>query len=199
VTSDDPAVLANRWHQWTRRAQDHSFGLHSAGALILLPLSPEILCLGYDGDVYSIPHTNGWTETRREPDIHALNEHQFLNCRANIFVREAAHASIVDDSFALSESRRPSSRHLIRYAVLDHTEESYSRYRVVDPKEADKHEEAIIHSQVVHPIPSAWPRVVNWRTGGVVFTNGTGVGYVRRSGTGDGANSPPFWKERALR
>ncbi|CAN7715406.1 DUF4238 domain-containing protein [Variovorax sp. LjRoot175] len=32
VTSDDPAILANRWHQQTQRALGHSFGLHSAGA-----------------------------------------------------------------------------------------------------------------------------------------------------------------------
>ena len=197
VTSDDPAVLANRWQQQTHRTRGHSFGLHSAGALFLLPLSPEILCLGYDGDVYSLPHAGGWVETRKESDIHALNEHQFLNCRANIFVRDTTHSSIVHESFARAESRRPARRHLIYYAVLDRTEGEHSRYRVVDPEVAKEHQEAIIHSQVVHPIPSAWPHLVAWRPGGSVFTNGTGLGYVRRSGT-DRGDTQPFRKERAI-
>lgn len=198
VTSDDPAVLANRWQQQTKKAVGHSFGLHSAGALFLLPLNPEVLCLGYDGDVYSIPHKHGWVDARQESDIYALNEHQFLNCRANIFVQDDSHSSIVHEAFLLSESRRPKSRHKIHYAVLDRTEGEYSRYRVVDPKEADEHQEAIIHTQVVHPHPSSWPRVVAWRPGGFVFTNGTGLGYVRRGGTGR-VSTRPFRKEHLQR
>ena len=154
--------------------------------------------LGYDGDVYSIPHKHGWVDARQESDIYALNEHQFLNCRANIFVQDDSHSSIVHEAFLLSESRRPESRHKIHYAVLDRTEGEYSRYRVVDPKEADEHQEAIIHTQVVHPHPSSWPRVVAWRPGGFVFTNGTGLGYVRRGSTGR-VSTRPFRKEHLQR
>lgn len=195
-TSDDPAILANRWHQQTERTRDLSFGLHSAGAIFLLPLSPKVLCIGYDGDVYSIPHSRGWVETRLDADIHSLNEHQFLNCRANIFVREESHSVVVHDQFERSESKRPSSRYLINYAVLDHTAGEYSRYLVVDPKETREHERAIIHTQVIHPRPSGWPRLIAWRPSGFVFTNGTGVGYVRRGGTYR-ENTHPFRRERA--
>ena len=198
VTSDDPAILANRWHQQRQRCSGLAFGLHSAGALFFLPLSPEVLCLGYDGDVYTVPHNNGWIETRRESDVLAMNEHQFLNCRANIFVRDVSHSEAIHLGFARSESRRPRSRYQIHYAVLDRKEGEYSRYRVVDPKEMQEHQEAIIHSQAVHAIPSSWPCLLSWRPGGFVFTNGTGLGYVRRAGTTRGS-TPSFWKERALR
>lgn len=197
VTCDDPAVLSNRWHQQRQRSSGLSFGLHSAGALFFLPLSPELLCLGYDGDVYSVPHNEGWVEARRESDVQAFNEHQFLNCRANIFVRDASHSEAVHSQFVRSETRRPPSRYRIHYAVLDRKEGEYSRYRVVDPKEAQEHEEAIIHSQVIHPVPSSWPRLLTWRPGGFVFTNGTGLGYVRRAGTMR-ESTRSFWKERAL-
>lgn len=60
VTSDDPAVLANRWYVEDARTRTRSFGLQSAGALILLPLSPQVLFIGYDDDVYSISDGRGW-------------------------------------------------------------------------------------------------------------------------------------------
>jgi hypothetical protein len=197
VTSDDPAILANRWHQQKRGLSGFSFGLHSAGAIFFLPLSPEVLCLGYDGDVYTVPHNNGWVETRRESDALSVNEHQFLNCRANIFVRDVSQAEAVHLGFARSESRRPRSRYQIHYAVLDRKEGEYSRYRVVDPEEAPEHQEAIIHSQMVHAIPSSWPQLLSWRPSGFVFTNGTGLGYVRRPGPVR-SGTPSFRKERLL-
>lgn len=194
VTSDDPSILGNRWHQETRRARWRSFGMNSAGAILILPLSPRVLCLGYDGDVYSVPHTQGWVETRRESDIHALNELQFLNCRANIFVRDDVHSTVVHDAYLRCASRRTVGRHVVRYAVLDHSTQTHSRYRVVERKDVDRNQEALIHSQVVHPRPYAWPAVVHWRPGGSVFTNDTGLGYVRRSGI-NALSTNPFRRE----
>lgn len=43
VTSDDPAVLTNRWHLQNPRARGLAFGVRSGGAVMLLPLSPELL------------------------------------------------------------------------------------------------------------------------------------------------------------
>lgn len=42
ITSDDPAILTNRWHLDDERARHSSFGMRSSGALLLLPLSPKI-------------------------------------------------------------------------------------------------------------------------------------------------------------
>lgn len=196
VTSDDPAVLTNRWHLESAKARGHSFGLRSAGDILLLPLSPQILCLGYDGDVYSVPHKNGWAEVRRDADVEAFNQHQFLNCRANLFVHDFAHAKLVHESFLRAAPLRPEKRHLIHYAILDRSEGDYSRYRVVDRAEAGDNEEAMIHTQAVHARPASWPRQMSWRTKGIVFTNGTGVGYVRRAWT-NRHDTQPFRKEFA--
>lgn len=181
VTSDDPALLTNRWFLEDKRTRGASFGLRSAGNLLLLPLSPKVLCIGYDGDVYSIPHKRGWVDVRQEIDIQALNQHQFLNCRANIFVHDSAHARGVHDAFSSVALLRPNIRHKINYAVLDRHEGSLSRYRVVDRALASKHQEAVIHSQTVHANPISWPRQFQWRPKGNVYTNGIGLGYVRRS------------------
>ncbi len=181
ITSDDPAVLTNRWHLQDKRTRGLSFGLRSAGNLMLLPLSPKVLCLGCDGDVYSIPHNNGWVDVRHDADIQALNQHQYLNCRANIFVHDSAHAQEVHEAFSRVALLRPNARHAIHYAVIDRSEGEYTRYRVIDRSLAGNHQEALIHNQAVHTHPSAWPRQLQWRPKGMVFTNGTGVGYVRRA------------------
>ena len=196
ITSDDPAVLTNRWHLESARTKGRSFGLHSAGDILLLPVSPKILCIGFDGDVYSVPDRNGWTEVRRDADVEAFNQHQFLNCRANVFVQDSVSFQHVHESFLRAVPRRPESRHKLHYAVLDRREGGFASYRVVNCAEAGEHEEAMIHVQVMHARPVYWPRQISWRLNGFVFTNGTGVGYVRRGWT-DGVYEQPFHKEYA--
>jgi hypothetical protein len=127
ITSDDPAILTNRWHLEDRRTRGRSFGLHKAGAITLLPLTPRLLFLGYDGDVYSIPHNQGVVETKSERDIIAYNQHQFLNCRANIFVKEAEHADVVQNEYMDISSDRTKARHVIHYADRDKTEGDFIR------------------------------------------------------------------------
>ena len=165
---------------------------------MLLPLSPRVLFLGYDGDVYSVPKERGWTEVRRDEDIEAFNEHQFLNCRANVFVQSSAHAGLVHESFLRAAPRRPEARHRINYAVLDGKGDGYSRYRVVNPAEAGEHREAMIHCQVIHPKPASWPRLIAWRAKGFGFENGSGVGFVRRSVAEEHPEREPFRKVQVL-
>lgn len=179
ITSDDPAILTNRWHQQDKRALGHAFGLSSAGNIIMLPLSPDIVCVGYDGDVYSIPHKRGWVDATNVRDIFALNQHQLLNCRANIFIHNTSHFDDVLNLYNNIKDQRPTSRHVIHYAVKDIDEGGYTRYRVVKPP-YDKHKEALLHVQNIHPVPSEWPRQIRNRTKGAVYTNGTGIGYVRK-------------------
>jgi len=180
VTSDDPAVMTNRWYIEDRRNLGRSPGLGSAGALLLLPLCPRVLCLIYDGDVYSVPHTSGWVEVKREHDIQAFNQHQFLNCSANIYFRDWSNCQWIHDEFVVVRSLRPQARHRIHYAVYDRSEGGCDRFQVVDRAAASTDERAMIHSQTVIAKPSVWPRQVAWRTNGSAYTNDTGVGYIRR-------------------
>ena len=198
ITSDDPAVLTNKWWLTDNRTLGHSFGLHSAGAIILLPLSPKLLCLGYDGDVYSVPHDRGMVDVRREGDIAIFNQHQIVNCRANLFVQNAEHYRVVHEAFSEAARNRPRTHHIVTYAVRDRTEGEYTRYRVVDPGVREKHTEAIIHTRVIHPVPLSWPGQITRRSMGAVFTNGTGLGYVRYAATARPTQSP-FHKESAYR
>lgn len=197
ITSDDPAVLSNRWHLHNARETGRSFGLHSAGALLILPLSPTVLYLGYDGDVHSVPHHQGWVDLRDTADADSFNQHQYLNCRANLFVREPEHFdSTRRDYQAVSANRLP-VRHRINYAVLDETDGEYSRYVVVDRDKVGDHEKALIHTETLSASPTRWPRQLTWRSGAAVYSNDTGLGYVRRASTFQPSSSP-FKKVKAF-
>jgi hypothetical protein len=194
VTSDDPAVVANRWHKIDPRVRHKSPGLMSCGTTIFLPLSPRILCLAYDGDVYSVPHENGWTEVRKESELAALNEQQFLNAVANVYFRDWADSEWILSSYLAIQSRRLVTRFRVNYAVLDGSDGTHKRYRVVDRHDAEVHEEAIIHTESLTPTPSRWPSQLQWRARGSVFTNGTGAGYIRAPLTGLRSKGG-YWRE----
>jgi hypothetical protein len=162
--------------------------------ILIMPLSPEVAVIAYDRDVYSVPRRNGWVDFRRDSDVIALNEHQFLNCRANIFVRDSRHSTLVAECFNGAASHRLETRHAIHYAIRDHSEGGFTRYRVIDHAKASGEEEAIVHMQALSPQPTSWPLPLSWRRRGVVFYNGTGLGYVRR-GMSNRSYTPRLWKE----
>jgi len=196
VTSDDPAVLTNKWHFLDRRAPGSNFGLGSAGVIIFLPITPRILCVGFDPNVYSIPHRKGWVDVRNEREVNLFNGHQYLNSRANIFYQDKTSEDQILASFSLVKSSRPKERHKINYAILDKEVDGYKKYKVVNWREAQKHQEAIIHTEMINPAPSAWPRTIAWKRKGYVYTNGSGVGYIRESGV-NSATDHDFVKKSA--
>lgn len=195
ITSDNPAVLTNKWRLDHDRSPGHSFGMGSAGMLAILPLTPKLLFLGYDGDVYSIANECGVVEIKNRRDAIALNRHQFLQCVANVYVHDVAFAKDLINHYSDVESARPKERHVIHYAQIDRTVGNLTRYVVIPPVERDKTKEAIMHSQVIHPYPEMWPSQIRIRSNGSVYSNGTGMGYVRFSRTGI-ASTRDFWRER---
>jgi uncharacterized protein DUF4238 len=195
ITSDNPAVLTNKWRLDKDRDPGHSFGMGSAGMLALLPLTPKLLFLGYDGDVYSVPNARGIVEIGNTRDIIAFNRHQFLQCVANVYVHDANHEEALFRHYSDIESARPKVRHVFHYAQIDRKVGDHTRYVVVPSEERDKTKEAIVHSQVIHPHPGIWPSQIRVRQNGAVYSNGTGMGYIRLSQTFV-ASRRDFWRER---
>jgi len=195
VTSDNPAGLTNKWHLETDRVSGHSFGIGSAGMLAFLPLTPKLLFLGYDGDVYSVPNEKGIVEIKNARDVISLNQHQYLQCVANVYVHDAAYEETLIRHYSEIELARPKARHIVHYAELERIVGEHTRYVVVPPGERDKTKEAIMHSQAIHPNPKIWPSQIRIRHNGSVYTNGTGMGYVRLSRTLE-ASRREFWRER---
>lgn len=195
LTSDNPAVLTNSWQLENKKTRGSSFGMGSAGMLAILPLTPKLLILGYDGDVYSVPNECGVVEVRSTRDAIAFNRHQLLQCVANVYVHDATYGDALAKQFSEIETARPKSRHIVHYAEIDSTIGGHSRYVVIPPEKRDKTKEAIIHTQVIHPHPGIWPSQVKIRANGAVYTNGTGMGYVRASRAFT-TNGPDFKRER---
>lgn len=181
VTSDNPAVMANRWHFSDKRRRLASPGLDSAGMIGFLPLSPDTLCILYDQSVYSIISTGGLANIDRVDDIEALNIHQVLNCNRNIYFREWSELGVLVGLVARHKADRPPARHLLHHAILDHEENGVQTYRRVSADEARGHQTSMIHYESVTPRPALWPRFLRWRSGGYVFDSGTGQGFARRA------------------
>ena len=198
VTSDDPAVLANRWYLEDRRIAGRSFGLQSSGALSILPLTPRLCFIAYDGDVYNIPHQSGWLDARREADIRALNQFQLLNCFANIYLHDMQGARSLLEQHEAAMPRRIAERRRFHVAIRDVDVGDHTRYRVVSTDEAKvAQSDTLFHSETIHYRPTHWPAFINWRTPGAVYTNGTGLKYVRAMFAATIQSHRDFWREAA--
>jgi uncharacterized protein DUF4238 len=180
VTSDNPAVMTNRWYQQNSKARGRSGGAGSAGVLFLLPMTPKILCLVYDGDVYNIQNQGGWVTVKKDADVEALNEHQFLHGMANIYFPEWNDLAEIGRAAARTIPRRPAVRHEVSVAVLDQENAWGKRYRVIPRDELIRKGEALFHIREIPLRPTRWPAVIRWRPDPKVYSNGSGTGFVRR-------------------
>ncbi|UCI05143.1 DUF4238 domain-containing protein [Mesorhizobium sp. B1-1-8] len=193
LTSDDPAVLANRWHQ--QRVQDRSFGVSSAGALLFLPLTPTLLAVFLDGDVYQAEHVGGWISVSNPADILACNHQQILNCAANLYFGDRSSGIDVQTMAASVAQLRLPSRFDVVVAVADGGTATHSRYAVVEPKNVVEHDDVLVHVKAVRPIPPRWPSFVKFRNKPFVFTNDTGAGFRRRTTAISRLQNSPCWRK----
>ena len=198
VTSDDPAVMTNRWHLEDARARYKTPGLMASGLLFYLPLSPQVACVAYDGDMYSIPHNNGWTEAKHESDVLAFNELQSLNAVANLYFRDWTDRDWIARALQPVISRRNFPRHRVTLSVFDKVVGDHERFKVIDPSELKDGDRAMVHSETLLRVPSTWPRQIRWQVKGVVFTNGTRSGFLRE-GQLRYRRHGGYWKEPAHR
>jgi hypothetical protein len=181
ITSDDPAILTNRWYSYDRRTKGESPGLMSAGAILLLPLSPEVLCIGFDEGIHRIVTKNGWLTIKRNEDIQSLNQHQFLNCQANIYFSDWKYRDQINPSFQAIAKNRPATRYKLNYAVLEHEDRGRKIFRAVTKSQFQEAGHALIHHQAIRPLPNQWPLFLNIRAHAAAYTNSTGMGYVRKA------------------
>src|SRR5690606_17803131 len=82
ITSDDPAILTNRFH--IQKLGLNTFGVASSGTLFFLPLSPKHSLLCYDGNVYFAKNKKGYLiNISNYRDIISLNEFQYIKAANN--------------------------------------------------------------------------------------------------------------------
>lgn len=182
MTSDDPAVLTNRWYLQNPRARGLSFSLRQAGLILLMPLSPTTVALLHDPDVYAIGHRRGVVWFDDDAEAEALNAHQILNCAANLYFHDWETRDRVAASVVASLPARLVQRHRTTYAVRGEEVGEHVRYDVQPFEEItfEQRRDVLIHTEVLRPQPGRWPAFLNYRRGGQVYSNGSHTGFVRR-------------------
>lgn len=180
VTSDDPAVMINRVYYSTKLFEGIGYGVSSAGLICLLPISPDVMCVIFDGDVYSIPHKNGWAEIKAENDVDVFNSHQVMKCYSNLYFPDSAPLEDVESLVQRYTELRPEATTVTNYARLVKEENGVRKFEAIDPDDATNHAEVLVHYKPVYPKIAKWPKVIKWKRKAVVYSTGTAVGCVRK-------------------
>lgn len=190
ITSDNPAIKTNRWAFLKSESGSANFGILSAGLIALLPLSPMLQLVMYDKDVYSIPHDRRRLVVKSEWDVSALNQLQMLNCLSNVYFSDGSldeqicAAPEIDQRRAESGERVQVFRERLR--GVDNT-----YYRASDGIDLRK-ERGLFVTSTYYPRPLSWPSFIKWRVRGFYYSNGSGVGQVRRDKAKNSAGYLPF-------
>ena len=183
VTSDDPAIMINRFYAQRLGPRWQGHGIENAGLMLVLPLSPKFLALSYDGDVYTCTdREQGIVTLEKQSDIDALNLLQFLKASEGIYFSSWADGQMVKASFESVAPKRPEAWHKLHYAVKDDVSEQSgsTRFRVVhSPAERLAAKEALIHLEQVTLDPGVWCSKVKFRAKPKFIDTKSGGGFVR--------------------
>ena len=210
VTSDNPAIECNRWYQHDPRPRRRNFGggLGSSGIILMLPLTPKIIFLAFDGDVYSMPHKNHWCVANKVGDVSAFNQQQHLNCYKNIYCVNELNSRIARRVSEATKSARSAERYAVEFMVAEN--DSLSNGPVVailedgtklvhaSEEEAREIGMAMFRNRRIYPTPLDWPKILKMRTSGSVYSNGSYGGYRRKLHAELEQTKEPdlvFWRE----
>lgn len=108
-TSDNPAVLVNRFYSSGRFRDSSSVGLSKSGLEIYLPLAPRHMLLLYDPNIYNAEGraSDGSVVLRKDADVDVLNGLQVLNALDNLYCASANDEAAVRRVFTRSGPREP--------------------------------------------------------------------------------------------
>jgi hypothetical protein len=180
IIADDPAVFTNRFTE--QRLNKPSYGLHSAGLIITMPLTPKLAVMSYDNGVYTVSGLErGRIVIKRDADAILMNELQFINASSTFYFQNWDDRNDYLARFKSVSERRLNKRFRVTYAVLDReSPDGSKRYKVVPKNEAKAPGTSLMHQEMMYPVPSAWLSSLQYRRPPKTFSNGTGIGHVRR-------------------
>jgi hypothetical protein len=180
ITSDDPAIFTSRYY--FQKIGHGNFGLASAGAMLMLPLSAKHLILFYDGNVYMIPTKQGECVcVDKTADVFFFNELQYLKASKNVYFANFSDARRVQQEFSQVEPNRPERWFTISTFVQDeHAPPDSERYRRVADDEQLESRTALVAVSARYPRPSRWYSGLRFRSKPRAYSNGSAIGYVRK-------------------
>jgi hypothetical protein len=180
VTCDHPAVMTNRYHH--QRLTDNKFGVSNSGAILLMPLSPALCAVCYDGGVYSIANASGtpFVCLTSDSDVRAVNELQYLNVGQNVYLSRWGDRNVVAFEANRVAEERSKAKPAATIFVRDYSSPSKELYRKGTPEEEAASREEVVATSFQHPRPSSWPSQIRFRNKPKMFSNGSAAGYVRK-------------------
>jgi len=177
VTCDDPVVSSNRLH--IQRLDRGDFGFGTAGAILYLPLSPEVAVIAYDKDVYSCKKkSTAWAIISNCSDVDALNDLVFLKAKENIYFRSKSDFKHTD--FERIKSRRIQDWGEGTIAIPVGERDGGRIFKAVSENERPEVGGFLIHTSQRNPKPYRWPKVLSFKQSAHAYTNGSSAGYIRK-------------------
>jgi hypothetical protein len=178
IISDNPSVLTNRLH--LQRWKENRFGMNSAGAILSMPLTPELSFVAYDGAVYTAERgDDGFVDLEHDRDANALNEFQFLAAEKNLYFSPRQDSAGFADQLDKASTERGKAVPTTRVFVP--VEGSKDAYRFAKPNEEMTAKEMLLETSFRYPSPSSWPSKLRMREKVKTFENGSAVGHVRKA------------------
>lgn len=180
ITSDNPAVLTNRFYCQKIRRTD--FGVANAGTILVMPLGPKLAFIAYDRHCYQTSgKIKGRIRLSRPDDVSALNALQILNCRNNLYFTEERDADRIAALALGTTAARIDEPHQFSVWVPDSQEGQVERFRRASEVEAIQNTRRIILSRNINPTPAAWPSFLPFRRPVTAYVSDTAMGVVREA------------------
>lgn len=179
VIGDDPAVMLNRFA--VERLDDAAFGVSSSGLIIVMPLTPRIALICYDGQVYTLDVTGGRLLVKNDAAAEAFNDIQMLAASENIYFRDWAQREYMQRRFLTIKEKRPAAYSTVETFVPDGEDEHGEHYRPGTVNEGRAAKRSLLAVRFNHPQPKRWIPGLRYRDKPKTFYNGTGIGHVRKN------------------
>jgi Protein of unknown function (DUF4238) len=180
IISDDPGIYTNKYT--AQKLRSAGFGTHSSGLMLLMPIAPKLAVICYDGLVYTSPNLeSGRIVLKKTADIEAMNELQFLSAGANVYFSNWDTREYVRSQFEKSKARRIEDSVTFNHLIFVSENSQGGRvYRPRTREEAMASERSILHQSFKYPTPSRWLSELKYRNPVITYSNGTGIGHVRK-------------------
>lgn len=178
ITSDDPVCLTSKLH--AQKLKTNSFGVGSSGAIFFFPITPRLLLICFDGDVYSIPDRRGsFVSIDNVRDVSCCNELQYANARNNLYFANWSQKEIIEREISEAEHKKGASEVFLRF-VEDSKTQFGTRYRMLEAEEVPKEDGMLIGLSQTRILPSKWMSKIRFRRNIKVYGNGSAAGPVRQ-------------------
>lgn len=182
ITSDNPAVIVNRFHVQKQGQEFGGAGLICSGVMLVLPLTPRLLFVSYDHGVYGVDLKKGGTlHARRPKDVEALNALQILRASENLYYDSTDHCNYVNGLVGHYGCRRPAAWHkwifALEHEVAGSSESKY--YRVVKNSAEFRTGNGLFNSKSVSVDPGIWCSLFSIRNKPKIFDTKSEAGLVR--------------------